>query len=577
ALPFVNRDESGLVDFERLRALEGVALANVVANAQDVAQRGAKKQLQTLVTDDGGARWHYLRVTGDRLPCRVTAPKTGTCALHLHGYTEVSDPENIYSAAGAVGLAVGVGTVGASLGRLGESDTYLSADGGASWRMVRRGAMWHAFGDHGALIVVADRLKPVASVEYSLDQGRSWLTLPLPENARGMRVDRLASTPDATSRRFLLHGHRDAAPDQGILTSLDFTAAQPRTCVSSPDGKPDAGDFELFTPAPISGDGCLLGRRVHYYRRKPDAMCAVGDEFRATRYLADTCECTARDYECNHNFVRDPSSDARCVLIEGMQAPRTNCTTGQKDYFVIESAYRRIPQSICKGGLVLDRPKEVWCPGKASFMALLWSLFLAAFFLSLAYVAYHVWRARFPYLRLEDVGSVAAPALRHLQGAEESRVARRLAPVFFGALATARAVGRAARESVLWSVDRAAPYLPHAVQRWSYEHPPRWGSLTMDGRDRRAVRSDATRYRYHHVDAGEAAARVFGDGVDEYDEVEAGFNHFLQEEEFAAGGFAEHDAQVVDRQVLFANTELSDEDDDVVRHADAVLSGEESA
>ncbi|KAJ1723933.1 vacuolar protein sorting/targeting protein PEP1 [Coemansia erecta] len=584
ALAHVNRDDAGLVDFERLRGLEGAALANVVANAGDVARAGAAKRLQTVVTADGGARWHFLRVAGDRLPCHVTAPASGACALHLHGYTEVSDPENIYSAAGAPGLAMGVGTVGGALGRLGVSDTFLSADGGAEWRMVRRGAMWHAFGDHGALIVVADRLRPVASVEYSLDQGRSWLTLPLPADARAMRVDRLATTPDATSRRFLLLGHRDAAADHGILVSLDFTGAQPRACVSPPSSgsaKPAESDFELFTPAPIADDGCLLGRRVHYYRRKPAAMCFVGDEFQPTRYLADTCECTARDYECNHNFVRDPTG-ARCVLIEGMQAPRTNCTAGQRDYFTIESAYRRIPQSICHGGLVLDRPKEVWCPGKASAMALLWSLFLAVFFLSLAYVAYHVWRARFPYLRLEDVGSaVAAPALRHLQAADESRVAQRLAPVFFGALATGRAVGRAARDAVLWSVDRAAPYLPYAVQRWSYEHPPRWGGqLTMDGRDRRAVRADGgSRFRYQRVANGEAAARVFGDGLDgydEYDEVEAGFNHFLDEEAFAGRDLAEDDAPVVDRQVLFANTELSDDEEDENRQVEAALSSSDS-
>ncbi|KAJ2786022.1 vacuolar protein sorting/targeting protein PEP1 [Coemansia interrupta] len=563
ALEHVNRDDAGLVDFERLRGLEGAALANIVSNPADVARRGAAKQLQTVVTNDGGARWHFLRPAGDRLPCHVTAPESGQCALHLHGYTEVSDPENIYSAAGAPGLAVGVGTVGAALGRLGVSDTYLTADGGASWRMVRRGAMWHAFGDHGALLVVADRLRPVASVDYSLDQGATWQTLPLPRDAQAMRIDRLATTPDATSRKFLLHGRRDAAADHGILVGLDFTGAQPRACVSS--AKPAESDFELFTPAPIANDGCLLGRRVHYYRRKPSAACFVGDEFQPTRYLAETCECTAMDYECNHNFVRDPAG-GRCVLVPGMQAPRTNCTAGQRDYFTIESAYRRIPQSICRGGLVLDQAKEVWCPGKASAMALLWSLFLAAFFLSLAYVAYHVWRQRFPYLRLEDVGTaVAAPALRHLQAADESRVAQRLAPVFFGALATGRAVGRAARDAVLWSVDRVAPYMPYAVQRWSYEHPPRWGGhLTMDGRDRRAVRSDGagSRFRYHGLAGGEAAARVFGDVGDEYDEVEAGFNHFLDEEAFARGDLAEEDAPVVDRQVLFANTELSDEEDE---------------
>ncbi|KAJ2485455.1 vacuolar protein sorting/targeting protein PEP1, partial [Coemansia sp. RSA 2320] len=574
-LEHVNRDENGLVDFERIRALEGVAIANVVANPQDVLKYTKAKRLQSMITIDGGARWHYLQAEGSSLPCRLTAPKSGECALHLHGYTEVSDPENIYSATGAVGLLMGVGNIGSSLSRIGEADTYLSADGGATWRLVRKGPKWHEFGDHGAVIVVADRIHPTTEVEYSLDQGKTWQALKLPKEAHSMHIEFLTTTPDGTSRRFALYGKQGG---KGVAVGLDFTGVQPRICKFDPlDEKKHTNldDFELFSPKPIDAseaDECVLGRKVQYYRRISDRPCYVGDEFRPVRYISNTCACTERDFECNYNFVRESDGDSdspgKCVLVKGMQAPRTNCTAGHKDYFVIEAAYRKIPQSICRNGLELDRPHEVWCPGKARAVAIFWALSLPVVFLGIAYVAYHMWRQRYPYLRLEDIGTAVAPAIRNFgmrHNLHNAGVLGRMEPIFEGALATAKAAGSAAKESFLWGLDRAAPYLPQAIQRWSYEHPPRWGAhLSMDGRSRRAIRSGegGSRFTYHPVNTNEAANRVFGsyddvygeDRHDEYDEFEAGFNHFLEEENFGTQlditlDAGEADAQPVDRQV----------------------------
>ncbi|KAJ1997436.1 vacuolar protein sorting/targeting protein PEP1, partial [Coemansia sp. S85] len=305
---------------------------------------------------------------------------------------------------------MGVGNVGPSLKRMGEADTYLSIDGGATWKLVRKGPKWHEFGDHGALIVVADRLHPTTEVEYSLDQGKTWQSMKLPKEAHSMRIEFLTTTPDSTSRRFALYGRQG---DRGVIVGLDFTGVQPRICKFDPrDEKKhtNSDDFELFSPTPIDsrGDECILGRKVQYYRRIADRQCYVGEEFRPVRYISSPCECTERDFECNYNFVRQNDDDeggslGKCVLVQGMQAPRTNCTAGKKDYFVIESAYRKIPQSICRKGLALDAPREVWCPGKARLVAIFWALAFPILFLGLAYVGYQTWRQRYPYLRLEDI------------------------------------------------------------------------------------------------------------------------------------------------------------------------------
>jgi hypothetical protein len=54
SLKDTNRNDFGYVDYENLYGVEGVGLANVVANAEEVDGRGATKQLKTKITFDDG-------------------------------------------------------------------------------------------------------------------------------------------------------------------------------------------------------------------------------------------------------------------------------------------------------------------------------------------------------------------------------------------------------------------------------------------------------------------------------------------------------------------------------------------
>jgi len=56
SLKDTNRNEYGFVDYESLYGVEGVGLANVVGNAQEVEGRGAPKQLKSMITFDDGER-----------------------------------------------------------------------------------------------------------------------------------------------------------------------------------------------------------------------------------------------------------------------------------------------------------------------------------------------------------------------------------------------------------------------------------------------------------------------------------------------------------------------------------------
>jgi hypothetical protein len=55
ALQGTNRNDLGIVDYEGITGLEGVGLANVVKNREEVVGWGEEKKLQTLMTYDDGS------------------------------------------------------------------------------------------------------------------------------------------------------------------------------------------------------------------------------------------------------------------------------------------------------------------------------------------------------------------------------------------------------------------------------------------------------------------------------------------------------------------------------------------
>ena len=59
SLPYVNRNDRGYVDFEKLIGLDGIALVNVVSNYEEAAVTG-KKVLQSRITHNDGGTWKPL-------------------------------------------------------------------------------------------------------------------------------------------------------------------------------------------------------------------------------------------------------------------------------------------------------------------------------------------------------------------------------------------------------------------------------------------------------------------------------------------------------------------------------------
>ena len=176
SLKDTNRNEMGYVDYESLYGIEGVGLANMVSNAQEVESRYAVKRLKTRITFDDGRSWQPVRAPsqdaeGKRVPCNPA--DTDTCSLHLHSVTIPHNFGRIFSSP-APGVVMGVGSIGETLKTYEDSDTFLSTDAGITWSMVRLDANKYEFGDSGSILVVINDAESTDSVNYSTDFGKTW-------------------------------------------------------------------------------------------------------------------------------------------------------------------------------------------------------------------------------------------------------------------------------------------------------------------------------------------------------------------------------------------------------------------
>ncbi|THH18916.1 hypothetical protein EW146_g2149 [Bondarzewia mesenterica] len=344
SLKDTNRNEMGFVDYENLYGVEGVGLANIVANAQDVEGRHAQKQLKTMITFDDGSSWQLIRPPdtdseGRRVNCNTA--NIDECSLHLHSVTLPHNLGRVFSSP-APGFVMAVGSVGAYLQPYEECDTFLSTDAGVSWKMIQSSANKYEFGDQGSIMVVVNDEDVTDSVRYTTDLGKNWRSLNI---GITMRARALSTVQDSTSQKFLLIGQlgRKDAPESGrfVTVFLDFALVRSRQCGDN--------DFEQWYARPAKGKECLMGHKQWYKRRKPDADCYIGNKFEDPVGHEERCPCADDDFECDFNYVRH---DDKCVPIGPEPIGAGICMDPDQTYKG-SSGYRLIPGNTC------DREKGV--------------------------------------------------------------------------------------------------------------------------------------------------------------------------------------------------------------------------
>ncbi|WVQ82331.1 hypothetical protein IAT38_004459 [Cryptococcus sp. DSM 104549] len=349
ALADTNRNEYGIVDFEQLVGLEGIGIANVVSNREEVVGWGEAKKLKSKITYDDGSSWRSLKAPakmlgGDDWSCDPS--DIDKCSLHVHSVTVPHNIGRVFSS-NAPGYVMAVGSVGDSLLPYDDCDTFLSTDAGLTWRMVQEGAHKYEFGDQGSILVIVDDEQSTDHVHYSYDGGQSWTQLDLGVTVRGLV---LTTIPDSTSQKFLLLGtlpRKDSGNGgRHAIIFLDFAPLQQRMCNDK--------DFERWYARSADGKECLMGHKQWYQRRKLDAMCYVGHKFEDPVGHEENCACTDDDYECDFNFVRQ---DGECVAVGPETVPAGICVK-KGDQYLGSSGYRKIPGNTCesRSGSAKDSP-----------------------------------------------------------------------------------------------------------------------------------------------------------------------------------------------------------------------------
>ncbi|EPS94899.1 hypothetical protein FOMPIDRAFT_101305 [Fomitopsis schrenkii] len=349
SLKDTNRNEMGYVDYENLYGIEGVGLANIVANAEEVEGRRAQKQLRTRITFDDGRSWARLHPPRSGVSCDVD---DDACSLHLHSVTIPHNFGRVFSSP-APGFVMGVGSVGAHLRPYDECDTFLSTDAGLTWKMVREGAHKYEFGDSGSIMVLVNDEESTDQVTYSTDLGQTWQTYSYGFN---MRARILTTVSDSTSQKFMLVGQvsREDVPGRGrwALVYLDFAPVRSRKCGDN--------DFERWYARSRTHE-CLMGHRQWYRRRKPDVDCYIGEKFHEPIEHEENCACRDEDYECDYNFVRQGNE---CVPVGPEPIPAGVCPPDQPDKtYLGSSGYRLIPGNTCdkEAGVKKDDRVEKSC------------------------------------------------------------------------------------------------------------------------------------------------------------------------------------------------------------------------
>ncbi|GLI77996.1 vacuolar protein sorting/targeting protein PEP1 [Penicillium ochrochloron] len=454
SLPAVNVDDRGYVDFEKIANLEGVALANVVANVDDVKNKGSSKKLRSVITHNDGGQWALLPpptrdAEGKKFGCSVTEGKgTESCALHLHSYTERRDWRDTFYSGSAIGVLVGVGNVGEYLTSVDSEDvgTFLSNDGGITWNQVKKGRYMFEFGDAGSVIVLVRELEPTKSVFYSLDEGKTWAEFQFADT--DVTVLDISTVPSDTSKSFVLWVREPKSDGRFATIPVDFSGIWDREC-APPDGKEPSDDYYLWTPKhPMQDDNCLFGHVEQYHRKRPDKQCWVNwRDPHVHRVDSSNCTCTRADFECDYNY--EIQSDGSCGLIPGFLPPDHSLTCkddpNQVEYWE-PTGYRRLPQTTCQGGHEFDKLQPHACPNKEKefeskhgisgiglFFAIVTPIAAAAAF---GYFVYTHWDGKFGQIRLGESGTSSGQGLF----ARDSLLVAIPVTIIAGAVAVAQAL-----------------------------------------------------------------------------------------------------------------------------------------
>jgi hypothetical protein len=250
-------------DVAKIASLRGIYLANAFSYGSD--------DMITHITFSNGATWDYVAIPAD-LVSTCNSTFLSWCDMHFVGRSTRNIAEPPYSPAGAVGIAMATGNVGSRVmtDSPDELSTFLTRDGGVTWKQIADGNNLYAIADRGAVLLWAGARQSVSNITYSWDEGVSSGNCALGLLGRHT-IHSVTSSPSRDGLRVHLLTENGG---KNYIVTVDFSSLSDSKCNGEATPNIPTSDYETWTPKTPEGEqGCLLGARVTYVRRKPGNKC----------------------------------------------------------------------------------------------------------------------------------------------------------------------------------------------------------------------------------------------------------------------------------------------------------------
>ncbi|WBW74203.1 sorting receptor for vacuolar protein, Vps10 [Schizosaccharomyces osmophilus] len=343
-----NRYLDGYVDFTQVNNVDGLMFVNSVDNLKEVDSNPmAEKLLKTYVTFNGGKSWSTLTPPSD-----ACDEDDDNCSLNLY-----MDPRSSYGmkfSPFAPGVLLALGSATPHLSYKEEMSLFVSEDAGRTWALSRSGFQFFAMSGFGSIFFACEE-KVTDEVYYSLNRGRTWITLSLDRPIKPLRV---YPSVDPYSDIFYLVSEAENDGSKRLVYSLNFGKFLKECRYSSQEsGK---NDFELwYTKYEKGKPACSeMGRIESSWRKKRDAVCSAPRSLKKVHHSSKDCECDESSYECNTQF--SSNEDGTCELLPFVGS--VICAAEDVSSFE-KYSYRRIPGNTCtsKKNGDFEKPKSFSC------------------------------------------------------------------------------------------------------------------------------------------------------------------------------------------------------------------------
>ncbi|XP_061920822.1 sortilin isoform X4 [Entelurus aequoreus] len=324
-------------DFRNVTSLRGVYLTN---------RLDKDGRIRSVISFNRGGAWQQLSKP-QNVEC---GQEVKNCKLHIHGeHSRINHivPMLLMSEPTAIGLVIAHGTVGDCLSSSQHPDVFVSSDGGYSWRGTLRGPHHYSILDSGGLVVAVEarREGQVKTIKFSTDEGQCWKSYNFTEQP--FFFAGLSSEPGTKALSVSVWGFRpeDDGQPMWVAVTIDFQSLVTREC--------DERDYEDWLAHATQGgasrsDGCVLGIKETYKKRKKESVCRNGRAF-VLRKKESPCLCTREDFLCDYGYYRHDITSECVRQPDAHNKTLETCLDGQEDE-LFTAGYRKVPSDRCEGG-----------------------------------------------------------------------------------------------------------------------------------------------------------------------------------------------------------------------------------